>query len=269
MLATRGRKIAAAIGAAIVVAIGGIVATWITNAAESTTKHILNPAGAPIQVRVAGAGTFFSGHVYAPYYVVPRTRVASPAAIGQTDLAKMAKAEGFLDYAWMNAHGAVPGSPQIVRLEVRGKGDEPVIVNAIRAKVVSRQTPVDGWYIAAPGCGAEPVRVAAIDLDTPRPTVGYVDARGESTHLALSVTRTDAELIELQASTRHASFAWQAEVFYSGPKGDGSLTVDDHGSPFRVTTETGSDGYRPDFAASDGPSLKREHRWDKRGILAC
>lgn len=269
MLATRGRKIAAAIGGAIVVAIGGIIATWITNAAESTTKQILNPAGAPIVVRVATPGTFFSGHVYAPYYVVPRARVASPAAVGRPELAKMAKAEDFLDYTWMRTHGALPGSPQIVRLEVRGKGDEPVIVNAIRAKVVGRQTPVDGWYIAAPGCGAEPVRIATIDLDAPRPTIGYVNARGASTQLALSVTRTDAELIELHAATRRASIAWQAEVFYSGPKGDGSLTVDDHGKPFRVTTETASDGYTPDFADSQVPSLKREHSWDKRGIRAC
>jgi hypothetical protein len=269
MLATRGRKIAAAIGGAIVVAIGGIIAAWITNAAESTTKRILNPAGAPIVVRVAGPGTFFSGHVYAPYYVVPRARVASPAAVGKSELAKMAKAEDFLDYPWMSTHGALPGSPQVVRLEVRGKGDEPVIVNAIRAKVIDRQAPVDGWYIAAPGCGAEPVRIANIDLDAPRPTVEYVDARGGSTNLALSVTRTDAELIELHAATRRATIAWQVEVFYSGPKGDGSLTVDDHGRPFRVTTEIGSDGYTPDFAASQVPSLKREHRWDKRGILAC
>jgi hypothetical protein len=58
---------------------------------------------------------------------------------------------------------------------------------------------------------------------------------------------------------------WNLELFYSGPDGDGSVTVDDAGKPFRVTTESASDGYEPVSATQ----VKREHAWDANGIVAC
>jgi hypothetical protein len=265
LLGTRGRKIGAAIGAAFLAGIGGGIAAWVTSTAESTTTR------APIEARVARPGTFFSGAAYGPYYVMPTRDGFGPNAIGRAELARMAKAEDFLDAAWDVAHGGVAGSPQVVRLEVRGTTDEPVIITAIRVRVLRRGPPVKGWYVVSPACGAVPVRVAEIDLDEAHAPVGYYEANGNAgpRALALSVSRTNAEQIELHASTRTARVTWEAEVYYSGPTGDGSLVVADAGKPFEVTSETASAGYSPPNAAGPARKLRREHSWDGHGISAC
>ena len=90
------------------------------------------------------------------------------------------------------------------------------------------------------------------------------DASPEASRLALSVTRTDAELVQLMARTRKALVDWQAEVLYSGPDGDGSVIVNDDGAPFRVSTEIGSTAYKYEGQGK----ARREPFWD-RGIRVC
>jgi hypothetical protein len=263
ILATRGRKIGAAVGAAFLAGIGGGIAAWTLNTAEETTKKAFaGQPDAPLQIRVARPGTVSSGHPWAPYYVIPQTRAARPPQLTEAELNS-----GIAIDEWARGHGGVPGSPGIVRLQLRAATDEPVIVNAIRVNVVDRTDPVQGWFVANPGCGAEPVRIANVDLDASPPTVQYEGSGPPSRQLTLSVTRTDVELVELHASTRKATVDWTAEVFYSGPDGDGSIVVDDAGRPFQVTTETQSEGYRRSF---DGDAkLVREPGWDETGISAC
>ena len=248
----------------MVASLAGGTAALILRTAESTTKKVFaEPAGSPIQIRVAAPGTFFAGHTFAPYYVVPSDEVPSPADLSESE---RSDAIAFRDFDWAESKGAVAGSPAIVRLQLRAKGDEPIVVNALRVNVVQRTAPVEGWFVAKPGCGPEPVRVATVDLDDPNPTVEYQGTQGPQDQLTLSVTRTDVELIELHASTRTATVDWTVELFYSGPDGDGSVLVDDGDGPFRVTTETASEGYRPTFGESEG--FEREATWDD-GVVAC
>ena len=239
------------------------------DAGESATKRVLAGSDAPLEIRVASPGTFVSGHLWAPYYVIPKDRVPGPEAISKADLSNL-RDKRWVDEPWVEEHGGLAGSPDVVRLELRAKSDEPVTVTAIQPEVVSEQEPTDGWYIADPvGCGIEPVRFVNIDLDVSPPTVGYFedDASPERQNLALSVTRTDAEQVELRASTRKATVEWRAKVFYSGPDGAGSVTIDDEGQPFRVTTETSSDGYRGNPVGKQ--LIAREHFWDENGITSC
>jgi hypothetical protein len=266
----RQKAAAAAIGTAFLGAIGVGLATWLIRGAETATEKLLeinNPPDAPLIVSVAEPGTYVSAHVYAPYYIVPRSEVASPAELPDAEAADEAT---FFDSSWAQQHGAVAGSPQIVRLEIRARGDEPVTVTAIRATVATRAEPIDGWYVASPACGVEPIRTAVIDLDQPTPKVLFIDDSGSPAPLALSVTRTDLELVELQASSERSTVDWVAEVFYSGPEGDGSITVSDDGRPFRVSSESASDGYRFGFVdETSPPTLQREPSWDTNGITAC
>ena len=272
LLATRGRKIAAIVGAAVLAGIGGGIATWLLTAAETTTKRVFaGAASKALVLRVAAPGTFWSNHPYAPYYVVPYSRFShGPNGISKGDLSAMSEAEKNdigIDFAWMRAHGGVAGSPQVVRLELRGTTEEPVTVTAIRALVVERSAPVRGWYVAAPGCGAVPVRSADINLDSPNAPVKMIDPQTGKRILAVSVTRTDTEQIELHAYTKKA-VAWRARLFYSDAKGDGSMIIDDAGKPFRVTSEDPSDGYRA-AGFDNNPGFTREHQWDRRGLGAC
>jgi hypothetical protein len=267
LLATRGRKIAAIVGGAFLAGIGGGIAAWVVSAAKDTTSDLFS--GGPVEVRVARAGTFFSEHAFAPYYVVPDARVPGPDGLTKADLKQAFNSETFME-TWARDHGGVPGSPGIVRLEIRGRGDEPVAITAVRARVVRRSSPVRGWYVLSGGCGGQEVRVAAVDLDASPPRVRYFQGGGsERSRLsALRVTRTDLELVQLQASTREGSAEWEAEVFYSAADGEGSVVVDDAGRPFHVTAETASEGYELSANSAGEPRLRRQPAWDD-GIEAC
>jgi hypothetical protein len=271
LLATRGRKIAAAIGAAFLATIGAGIGARVLNNAESVTRKALSGSRAPIQVRVMAHGTFLASGPIGQYYVVPKSEVSSPTDL---DPAELPSLDNPFNFAFAQRHNAVEGSPQAVSLHLRARGDEPVTINAIKVHVVGRTAPVKGWYAVSGGCGEMAVRTALVDLDSPNPEAHFLDELGApNKRITLFVTRTDIEQIELQASTRKAMVDWTAEVFYSGPDGDGSIAVDDHGQPFRVTTETASDGYSLAFSTAPSeegrPEFEREHRWDGTGISMC
>jgi hypothetical protein len=269
LFATRGRKVAAAIAAAFLASLGAGIGAWTLNKAESVTKQALSSSEAPIQVRPKAPGTFLASGPIGQYYVVPKNEVSSPSDIDPAELHGDNPLDNPLDFAFAQRHHAVEGSPQIVSLQARARGDEPVTINAIKIHVVGRTAPIKGWYAISGGCGELQTHVAKVDLDSPQPQAHFLDELGQPTKpVTLFVTRTDIEQIELQASTRKGTVDWTAEVFYSGPDGDGSVEVNDHGRPFRVTTETASDGYNLAFF-EEGPEFQREHRWDGTGISVC
>ena len=205
-------------------------------------------AAAPrLGVTVLPPGTFASGHPYAPYYVVPRKRFRDPSAltrVGRNNL--ITKPESAV------SKGAMAGSPQIVRLSLRALSDERVTVDAVRAKVISDARPLRGWYTAEAACRVEPVRRARLDLDSPRSAPRYVGAdKRRSETLSLAVSRTDPQVLELHAATRDHRVAWVAELTVRNADGDAAtITVDDGGRPFRVTSTRSSRAYRPIYGQS-------------------
>jgi hypothetical protein len=64
---------------------------------------------------------------------------------------------------------------------------------------------------------------------------------------------------------------WKARVDYSAADGDGSVTVDDGGRPFRVSSETASRGYLARYSGDpQSPrKLERKPEWDGNGITVC
>jgi hypothetical protein len=260
LLRTRARRIGAAILGAIGLGVLGWITTSTTDLFESTKEQFF--AGPALSVRVVPPGDFFAAHPYAPYYVVPQGRVASPAALSK------AAAKGLISGGGELENVGVPGSPQVVRIELRAKSDEPVVVETIRVDVVKATSPVSGWFVARPACGVQPVRVVSVNLDSAPPTVTYLNEAGQPAGtLALRIARTEPEVLELQASTEHRSVDWTAEVLFSGPEGADSVAIDDGGDPFQVTTETASEGYRA-VPRGSGVSFQREPTWDD-GIDAC
>jgi hypothetical protein len=256
-------KVAAGIGAAFIAALGA----WLFGVFKGTAERTF--AGSPISVRVMTSGETPAGHPYAPYFVVPAGRIPSPRGLSKADVATLAD-----DRSWGLEHGGVAGSPQIVRVELRGKSDDPLIVDPIRVDVVNASDPVSGWFVASPACGGLLVRTIEINLDATPPSVTYLDEHGQPTDpLTLRVDRQDPEVLELQAYTARAQVEWTAELPYSTPDGAGSVELDNGGDPFRVTTETASKGYEMHFnttktGARGAPVLGREPTWDN-GIDAC
>lgn len=220
---------------------------------------------APVRAHVLGSGTFQAAHPFAPYYVVPRSRVATPAR-----LSRAAKNRLFSRPAAALAKGALVGSPQVVRLQLRSTTDDPVEVDAVRFNVVSDARPLRGWFTAQPTCRFRRVPVARADLDSRRPTVRYVDESGRrSRTLALALHRTRPAVLELQAATSRRRVAWTALL--SVRRGGGpaqTIAIDDGGRPFRVTSPRSSRGYTPLFGPTGIVGFARERSWDG-GIPGC
>jgi len=200
-----------------------------------------------LSVQVLPPGSFAAAHPYAPYFVVPRKRFGSPSDLTRTARNKLVtKPESAL------SKGALAGSPQIIRLALRATSDDPVTVDAVRAKVISDAGPLRGWFTASEGCEFEPVRRARLNLDSPRAAVRYVRAGERSSRkLSLELKRSSPQVVELQAATRRHRVAWVAELTVRNQDGEPTtITVDDGGKPFRVTSERESRSYRPIYGVS-------------------
>ncbi len=118
------------------------------------------------------------------------------------------------------------------------------------------------------------MRTIEIDLDATPPSVTYLDKFGQETEpVTLRIDPQDPEVLELQAYTTRAQVEWTVELPFSTPDSSDSVELDNGGEPFRVTTETASEGYEAGFnttrtGATGAPVLRREPAWDD-GIDAC
>jgi hypothetical protein len=255
----RARRRAAQGGGVLLLAGGVLLAANELVLSDDT----LGPA--PVRVQVLAPGTFESAHPYAPYYVVPSSRIADPSKLPPAATNGFAtRPEAAL------AEGALAGSPQVVRLELRSTTKARVTVGGVRFHVVSAARPLKGWFTAQPACAQTRVRVARVNLDKRPPTVRYVDAGGASTRaLGLELDRHTPAVLELQVTTSRHRVAWTATLSISR---DGAppqrMVVDDGGAPFRVTAIRSSRGYAPRFGATGVSGFAREPSWD-RGIKGC
>jgi hypothetical protein len=243
----------------LVLACGGLLAINSLVLSDDT----LGPP--PVRVQVLAPGTFESAHAYAPYYVVPSRRVADPSKLSRIARnAFVMRPEAALD------KGAIAGSPQIVRLELRATSGERVTVGGVRFHVAGVARPVKGWFTAQPACAFERVPEARVDLDARRPAVRYLDADGGTMQtLGLRLDRSTPTVLELQVATKRRRAAWTATLSVSR---DGAppqkVTVDNGGEPFRVTSPRASRGYAPRFGATGISGFARRPAWDG-GIKVC
>lgn len=255
-----GKRLAQ-VGVVLLLAAAGVLVANELGASDDER----GPAPVPVGVRVLAPGRFESAHAYAPYYVVPRSRVAGPSKLSRAATNRfVTRPEAAL------ATGGIAGSPQIVRLELRATTDDPVTVNGVRFDVVRERRPVKGWFTAQPACAFERVRLARVNLDSRRRAVRYVDTDGASSRsLALALDRSKPAVLELQAATKRHRFAWTAELSVSRDGGPSrTVNVSDGGKPFLVTSTRASRGYAPRFGATGISGFARERAWN-RGVKGC
>jgi hypothetical protein len=228
-----------------------VVLAVLAGGAYAVNRFVLSDdetvAAAALRVSVLAPGTFESAHPFAPYYVVPAKRFRDPSELSRSARNKLVtKPESAL------AKGALPGSPQIVRLQLRATSDDPVTLVGVRFNVVSDARPLEGWFTALSGCSAQPVRRAQADLDSKRATARYVSANGVvSRNLALEVKRSAPQVLELRVGTKEHRVAWTADLSLKNADGRTSIVgVDDGGTPFRLTAASRSRGYEPVYGSA-------------------
>lgn len=121
--------------------------------------------------------------------------------------------------AWFKAHG-IPAYRQKVRLIIASRDNTPVVITGISARVISKETPPEGWFTLAsnPECGGgvlNPVPVT-VDLGRPRPTTSYADwpkdKKGSPT--PLTATKESPQFIDIEADPGRYLVEWALQVDY-------------------------------------------------------
>ncbi|MGW5474598.1 helix-turn-helix domain-containing protein [Streptomyces chartreusis] len=144
--------------------------------------------------------------------------------------------------AWVGAHKAVSAGEQLVKLTVQGTGEETVVVDSLKVRVVGKDTP-PAWndYVMGVGCGGGvPTRPFSVALDAARPTVVAGDGQRD---FPFKVSESDPEVFEVTADASAYDVRWYLELAWSSGDRKGTLVVDDDGRPFRTSGNNGRPAY--------------------------
>lgn len=206
----------------------------------------------------AGACTETSGDLAVPPQFLIPTIVHVPTKIDNYGL-------------FAEEHGGIPAYREYIRLVVTSSSDAPVVIQRIEPRTLSRREAKVGWYVTSvpAGCGGgqeEPTYVT-VDLSqkTPEITDSWPQDRN-GRRLALTATRTDPLVFDVEAIPGPQYVEWALDVFYTINGKAGTYSTDGlfSGDPFRITglVRGRADGYRPDY---DGQLLKMTDAPDAEG----
>jgi hypothetical protein len=170
---------------------------------------------------------------------------------------------------WARGAGGVAAYTASFRVVIRAVSDPPVLINGIRVDVVSRDEPAEGWFrVPEIGCGVQPVRRLAVDLDRSpvRPEFFDVDpATGEPLpvrpDLTLRVSPDDPEVLEVNAATRRHDVRFTIALLYQSESGPGEHVIG-AGEPMRVTALGNGRARAYDAPPDEPPALVRDPTFD-------
>ncbi|AIR99798.1 transcriptional regulator [Streptomyces glaucescens] len=150
--------------------------------------------------------------------------------------------------AWVAAEKAVSAGEQLVTLTVQGTGEETVVVESLRVRVVGRDAPLP-WndYTMGVGCGGDvPKRPFSIALDAARPTV---QAAAGGRDFPFTVSESDVEVFQIMADASAYDVRWYLELAWTSGSRGGTLRIGDGDQPFRTSGNNGRPAY--DFPLGD------------------
>ncbi|MFF7891471.1 helix-turn-helix domain-containing protein [Streptomyces sp. NPDC007907] len=146
---------------------------------------------------------------------------------------------------WVAAMGAVPSGEQLLKLTVQGKGEETVVVKDLTVRMTGKRAPLawNDYAMGYPGVGCGggvPTRFFTVALDATRP--GVVPEAGHA-DFPFKVSESDPEVYYVRADASAYDVSWYLELKWSSGGRTGTLTVDDHGRPFRTSGNNGRPAY--------------------------
>ncbi|MFJ7338705.1 helix-turn-helix domain-containing protein [Streptomyces sp. NPDC101110] len=146
---------------------------------------------------------------------------------------------------WVAAMGAVPSGEQLLKLTVQGKGEETVVVKDLTVRMAGKRAPLawNDYAMGYPGVGCGggvPTRFFTVALDATRP--GVVPEAGHA-DFPFKVSESDPEVYYVRADASAYDVSWYLELSWSSGGRTGTLTVDDHGRPFRTSGNNGRPAY--------------------------
>ncbi|WP_436842002.1 helix-turn-helix domain-containing protein [Streptomyces bobili] len=147
--------------------------------------------------------------------------------------------------AWVAAHGAVPSGKQFLELTVQGTGEETVVVDGLKVRMIQKRSPLawSDYAMGYPGVGCGggvPTRYFTVALDAVRPAVvpeaGHAD-------FPFKVSESDPEVYYVSADASAYDVSWTLELSWSSGSRHGTLLLDDEGRPFRTSGNNGRPAY--------------------------
>ncbi|MFF8844115.1 helix-turn-helix domain-containing protein [Streptomyces sp. NPDC015127] len=164
-------------------------------------------------------------------YLLDRDPAAVPPPPAQADAA-----------SWAASLGALHAGETQVRITVRGKGPEAVVLESLHVRVVERRTPPEqAVYRTSSGCGgALTPRLFDVDLDASRPVARPQPGNDSGTPLPAvsfpyTVSASDPESLLVSGRTVACDCDWYLELRWSSGERGGSVRIDDDGRPFRTS----------------------------------
>ncbi|OKK22875.1 DNA-binding protein [Streptomyces sp. CB00455] len=152
--------------------------------------------------------------------------------------------------AWAATQGAVHGQQTRVQISVQGRSSTAVVLEALRVRMVSRDTPAAGSaYAMGQGCGGDLTpRRFTVNLDIDRPVAGPKDGSDvertiPAVHFPYRVSAEDPEVLLVDATTQTYDARWYLELDWSSQGRTGTIRIDDHGRPFRTSSIKGMPHY--------------------------
>ncbi|MGW1775772.1 helix-turn-helix domain-containing protein [Streptomyces sp. NPDC002104] len=164
--------------------------------------------------------------------------------------------------AWAAGRGAVHAGTQIVEVTLLGTGPDPVILEDLEVRVAGRRAPLR-WnvYQMSQGCGGGLTPAGfTVNLDAPRPQARPVAGNDqgdkiEAPAFPFRVSAAEPAVLRVVASSTGCDCDWYLDLRWSGPKGSGTLRLDEGGRPWRISA-----------ASSDRPVYGYAHeqgRWGR------
>jgi hypothetical protein len=152
---------------------------------------------------------------------------------------------------WAAQHGGVSAAYQKITVTVQSLRSRAVLLTSLEIRLTRRAPPLAGTHLRQliAGCGGQPVRAFAADLDRPLPyPQPLARMAGEITKRRIAsfpfrITDVDPEYIELYVYTLGCDCSWVAVLHWTADGAEGSTVLLDNGKPFRVTSTMRAPGY--------------------------
>ena len=138
--------------------------------------------------------------------------------------------EGFDDLGETNR--GVDARATKLQIVVQGKVPEPVLLSAMRVKVLERSGPLAGIPVECPPAAQIEYRAIAIDLDAVPPRVTYQPGQEE---FGFTVAEGETEAFTVVATTTEGYYEWLIELDVVVEGDERTLEIGTRDHPFKTT----------------------------------
>ncbi|MGA5564574.1 helix-turn-helix domain-containing protein [Streptomyces platensis] len=155
---------------------------------------------------------------------------------------------------WAAAYGAASSGEQRVALTVQGTGKDTVVLEALHVRVVAKGAPL-AWndYSMGVGCGGNvETKSFDIDLDNGSPAVTVKNGQRDFPY---KISESDPEVFYVTAHTKAHDVRWDLALEWSSGNRHGTVHIDNRGTPFHTSADTGRPGY--DYPLGGSEWIKR------------